>query len=369
MVDSSPSQKNKKPDGVYVIAEAGVNHNGSLDTGLDLVDAAADSGADAVKFQTFRAEAVVTSGAPKATYQERQTGTEQSQLEMLKALELDAESHFALFKKCQERGIEFLSTAFDEESLLLLVDGVGVKRLKAPSGELTNGPLLLSMSRTGLPIILSTGMADLDEIRDALALIAFGYLGKDEPKQSTLLKVYESEEGQKELSKKVTLLHCTTEYPAPLEDVNLSAMNTLGKEFGLRVGYSDHTLGSTIPVAAVAMGATVMEKHLTLDRSMAGPDHAASLEPGEFQEMVAMIRETESAIGDGVKQPAPSELKNKTMARRSLVAFRAIKKGEIFSAENMGALRPDTGMSPMKYWDVLGKPASRDYVAEDPIEE
>lgn len=361
------SQNNGMPDGVYIIAEAGVNHNGSLETALELVNIAADSGANAVKFQTFRAQALATSSAPKAAYQERQTGSNQSQLEMLKALVLEPGDYLVLFKRCQDLDIEFLSTAFDEESLFFLIDKIGIKRLKAPSGELTNGPLLLRMSQTGLPVIVSTGMASLDEIKDALAVLAFGYLGKDDPTSSNFMKAFQSNEGQRELSDKVTLLHCTTEYPAPIEDVNLRAMSTLRNQFNLPVGYSDHTLGLTIPVAAVAMGATIIEKHFTLDRTMAGPDHSASLEPDEFKEMVSRIKATELAIGDGIKKPAPSEINNRTIARRSLVALCAIKKGDIFSAENVGARRPNDGISPMKFWDILGMPATQDYAPEEAI--
>jgi N-acetylneuraminate synthase len=326
----------------FVVAEAGVNHNGSTELAMRLVEVAADAGADAVKFQTFRAEALATAGAGKAAYQERTTGPG-SQLAMLKSLELDADAHRALLQHCAERGIEFMSSPFDPESLDLLVR-LGVRRLKLGSGELTNGPLLKRAAESGLPLIVSTGMATLDEVADALALL----------RRAGALDI--------------TLLQCTTEYPASPADANLRAMATLRDRFGVRVGYSDHTTGTAVAVAAVALGAAVIEKHFTLDRSMPGPDHEASLEPRELAELVAAIRSVESALGDGAKRPMEAELANRSIARRSLVAAVGIRRGEMFSEQNVAAKRPGTGISPMRHWDLIGVPASRDYSPDDLID-
>lgn len=352
---------------VYIIAEAGVNHNGSLAQAEALIDVAAEAGADAVKFQTFRAESLVTQDAPKAAYQQVTTDAEESQYAMLKALELSASDHQALVAHAARRDIQFLSTAFDADSLRFLVDEIGLPRLKIPSGELTNGPLLLQAARTGLPIILSTGMATLGEVEAALQVLAFGYLNTQgqTPGRKAFAEAYQSEEGQHLLKQRVTVLHCTSAYPAPLAAVNLRAMDTLHDAFGLAIGYSDHTEGIAIPIAAVARGATLIEKHFTLDRSLPGPDHRASIEPAELKTLVASIRAVEAALGTPVKAPTGSEWNTRDVARKSLVARRAIAQGEAFSAENITARRPGTGISPMAFWDYLGHVADRAYKPND----
>ncbi|HZV36776.1 MAG TPA: N-acetylneuraminate synthase [Verrucomicrobiae bacterium] len=349
-----------------IIAEAGVNHNGSLDLAMQLVDVAHASGANAVKFQTFQAARLVSRAAPKAEYQKRTTDAAESQFEMIRKLELDETAHRRLIERCAEKGIEFISTPFDLESVELLAK-LKVRRLKLPSGELTNGPLLWSAARTGLPTILSTGMARLGEIEEALGALALGYLGVKPKSRHSLMETFASAGGQELLREKVTLLHCTTEYPAPAAEVNLRAMDTLAQAFGLPVGLSDHTEGIAVAIAAVARGATVIEKHFTLDRNLPGPDHKASLEPGELKAMVAAIRSAEAAMGSPIKGPVDAERKNMPVARKSLVAIKQIKSGEIFTSENLGVKRPGTGISPMDYWDKLGQSATRDYAPDDPI--
>lgn len=351
----------------FIIAEAGVNHNGSLDTALALIDAAVAAGADAVKFQTFKAESLVTRAAAKAEYQKQATGSEQSQLEMLRQLELKFEFHQQLSDYCRQQSIEFMSTAFDSDSLQLLAGQVGVARLKIPSGELTNGPFLLEHARTGKPIILSTGMATLGEVEMALGVLAFGYLGWDEPNLARFQQAYASDAGQDQLRYKVTLLHCTSEYPTPANHVHLRAMDTLHQAFGLPVGYSDHTEGLAVPIAAVARGAVLIEKHFTLDRRLKGPDHQVSLEPGELKQMVAAVRSVEMALGLPGKVPQAEELLTRDVARKSLVAARPIASGEKFSHENLICKRPGTGMSPMEYWHMLGEVSQHDYRPDDLI--
>ncbi|MFD2177628.1 N-acetylneuraminate synthase [Veronia pacifica] len=354
-----------------IIAEAGVNHNGDEKLAFKLVDAAAKAGADIVKFQTFKATELVTEQAVQADYQVANTGKKESQLSMLRRLELSPSCHFALAEHCKKRGIEFLSTAFDSVSLRFLVDELGIQRLKLPSGELINAPLVLEHARTGLDMIVSTGMATLSEVEAALAVIAFGYTaGHDAaPSEAAFRQAYSSVEGQEALKSKVTLLHCTTEYPAPMSDINLRAMDTLSEHFSLAAGYSDHSEGITIPIAAVARGAAVIEKHFTLDKTLNGPDHKASLEPDELVAMVTAVRQVETALGDGIKAPAASEIKNKAIARKSLVAASDIKAGEAFSDANVAIKRPGTGMSPTAYWQVLGSCASRAYQAGELIHE
>lgn len=342
----------------FVIAEAGVNHNGSLEVALALVDAAAAAGADAVKFQTFRAEGVVTRSAPKAEYQERAPVRESSQLEMLRKLELDEGAHRALVARCQERNIEFMSTPFDLPSVELL-SRLGVGRFKVPSGEVSNPLLLRAVARTGKPLIVSTGMATLADVEWALETIAAELV----PEQGR--RAYWTEKGHTTLRDRVTLLHCTTEYPAPPESVNLRAMQTMRTAFGLPVGYSDHTEGAAISVAAAALGATVIEKHFTLDRTMPGPDHAASLEAAELAAFVQAIRAVGLALGDGRKVPHAAEIANRDVARRSLVAARAIRKGELLSADNLTLKRPGTGVPAHRWDEVLGRPASRDYAPDE----
>lgn len=351
---------------VLVIAEAGVNHNGDKDMALALVDAAADAGADVVKFQTFKAEEVVSATAPKAAYQARTTDAAESQLEMLRRLELAPACHHKLAERCAARGIRFLSTPFDVDSLRFLADDMKLPTLKIASGEITNGPLLLEAGKSGCDIILSTGMSTLEEVGEALAVLAFGMSRPAQtPSETAFDDAFESSAGKAALEKRVVLLHCTSEYPAPLEDVNLKAMDTLSDVFGLPVGLSDHTDGIAVAIAAAARGAAIIEKHFTLDRSLPGPDHKASLEPDRLKDMIDGIRAVGQALGDGVKSPMPSEMSNREVVRKSLVALRAIANGETFSEENLGAKRPGSGISPMKFWDWLGRPATRDYSRDE----
>ena len=328
-----------------IIAEAGVNHNGNMEMAKQLVDAAAHAGADMVKFQTFSAERLAIASAPKADYQNQTTDQKQSQFAMLQQLELTAEMHEQLITHCAKKGIGFFSTGFDIQSLDFLAS-LEVEQFKIPSGEITNLPYLRHIGGFGKPLILSTGMATLGEIEEALdALVIAGT-----PRS------------------RITVMHCTTEYPTPMQDVNLLAMTRIRDAFGVEVGYSDHTAGSEVPVAAVALGATVIEKHLTLDANLPGPDHKASLEPDEFGAMVRAIRNIEQAIGDGIKRPSCSEAKNKPIARKSLVAAKPIKTGERFTPDNLTAKRPGTGISPMRWDEMMGRPATRDYDADELIE-
>lgn len=349
----------------YVIAEAGVNHNGSLDLALKLVDAAAEAGADAVKFQTFKADRLTARHAPKAAYQDRTVGTTSSQLEMIRKLELGLDEHRRIREHCTHTGITFLSTPFDVESLAFLIE-LRVERLKLSSGDVTNLPLLRAIGATRLPCILSTGMATLADVEGALGALASGALATPE-RTMPWAEAFRDDRGQHYLRDHVTLLHCTTEYPAPLSDVNLRAMDTLAAAFGLPVGYSDHTEGIVVPVAAVARGATLVEKHFTLDRKLEGPDHAASLEPGELKAMVRAIREVEEALGSPRKIPSASEARNVAAARRSLVAARPIAKGEQFTPENLAVKRPGTGISPMRMDELVGRTADRDFAEDDLI--
>jgi N-acetylneuraminate synthase len=329
-----------------IIAEAGVNHNGDLDRALAMVAAAAGTGADLIKFQSFVTGRSIARHAPKAAYQEATTGTTESQYDMVRKLELSREAHILLAKECSRSGIGFFSTAFDAESLDMLVD-LGIDRIKVPSGEITNLPLLRHMATKKLPVILSTGMATLAEIDAAMGVFEEGGLSRDQ----------------------ITVLHCNTEYPTPMQDVNLRAMTRIAEVFGVRVGYSDHTLGTELPIAAVALGASVIEKHLTLDRSLPGPDHGASLEPHEFAQMTRAIRNIEEALsGDGIKRPSPSEAKNLPIARKSIVAAIPIAAGETFTAANLATKRPGTGISPMRWDEVVGRRAPRDFAADELIE-
>ena len=355
-------------DHTYIIAEAGVNHNGSLAMARKLVEVAAAAGADAVKFQTFKADKLVSRAAIKAEYQTRGTDGAESQHEMIRKLELDEEAHELLAEHCRLCGIEFLSTPFDLESVELLAGQLDLAIIKIPSGDITNAPLILKIAQTGKPVILSTGMSTLGEVEDALGVLAFGYLGKSDPSLTAFRAAYGSVQGQVLLQKMVTLLHCTTEYPAPREDVNLKVMDTLASAFGLPVGYSDHTDGIVVPIAAVARGAVVIEKHFTLDRNLPGPDHKASLEPTELTQMVAAIRLVEEALGSPRKHPAPSEVKNMSVARKSLVAACPIAAGELFTVENLAVKRPGAGVTPMHYWELLYKKVRRDFAADEAVE-
>lgn len=356
---------------IRIIAEAGVNHNGDESLALSLINAAHLAGADVVKFQTFKAANLVTRHAKQANYQTANTGKEESQFAMLSRLELSFEAHLRLIAYCQSLGIEFLSTAFDNESLDFLVNELKLQTLKIPSGELTNAPFVLAHARTGCKLIVSTGMATLAEVEAALGVIAFGLTAPQDakPDEAAFLAAYASVAGQAALAEKVLLLHCTTEYPAPMVDINLRAMDTLSQAFRLPIGYSDHSQGITIPVAAVARGACLIEKHFTLDRNMEGPDHKASLEPDELAAMVQGIRDVELALGDGIKGPRPSEIKNKEIARKSLVAACDIDVGATLTEENLAIKRPGNGMSPYSYWQLLGQTAKRAYLAGEPIRE
>lgn len=318
-------------DRIFVIAEAGVNHNGSLEIAKALVRAAAQAGADAVKFQTFSADALVLRTAEKAEYQKAASGEGESQYEMLKRLELSRLDHEALMEECRRCRIQFCSTAFDFDSVRFL-DSLNIPFMKVPSGEITNLPYLRMINACRRPVILSTGMATMDEVSAAFDVFT---------------------------DCDVTLLHCTTEYPCPFNSVNLRAMLTLKERFGCSVGYSDHTQGIEVPIAAAALGAKVIEKHFTLNRDMEGPDHKASLEPGELTSMIASIRNVERALGTGDKRPDPVELENVSVARKSIVAKRDIAEGELLSAENLTTMRPGTGMSPMFWDEVVGSPSPR----------
>ncbi|PMS15868.1 N-acetylneuraminate synthase [Trinickia dabaoshanensis] len=328
-----------------VIAEAGVNHNGSIDLAYQLIDAAAAAGVDYVKFQTFRAEALATRAAPKAAYQQATTGSGESQLAMLKRLELPLEAFADLAAYCAKCGVAFMSTPFDLEAANFL-DGIGMAAFKVSSGDLTNTPFLRALGAKGKPVILSSGMATLGEVEQAVQTL-----------ESAGLAISD-----------ITLLHCTTEYPAPAEEVNLRAMQTLRAAFpGATIGYSDHTQGIEIPIAATALGAQVIEKHFTLDRTMEGPDHKASLEPGELAAMVRAIRRVSAALGDGRKRPTPSELPNRAVARKSIVAARPIAKGETLSADNLAVRRPGNGLSPTRWDEIIGTTATRDYAQDEPL--
>ena len=328
---------------IFIIAEAGVNHNGDMNLAKKLIDAAKSAGADAVKFQTFKADRLVSKAAQKADYQKKTTGADESQLEMLKKLELSISDFKDLKKYCEEKEILFLSTPFDLESIDFL-ESLNISIYKVPSGEITNLPYLIKIASTGKAVIMSTGMSDLDEV--ALALEVLRNYGAGT----------------------ITLLHCNTQYPTPFEDANIKAMLTLKERFGVAVGYSDHTLGIVAPIAAIALGATVIEKHFTLDKNMEGPDHRASLDPQELKAMVTSIRNIEIALGDGIKRPSVSETPNKEVARKSIVAKRNIAKGEILTEDNLTVKRPGHGISPMKWFEVLGTSAERDFYEDELIE-
>ncbi|MDE5493027.1 N-acetylneuraminate synthase [Elizabethkingia meningoseptica] len=330
-----------------IIAEAGVNHNGSMENAFKLIDAAVDAKVDYIKFQTFKAEKLVSKSAKKADYQIQNTGnTDDSQFDMLKKLELSRENHEVLIDYCKNKNISFFSTAFDLDSLDYLKE-IGLDLVKIPSGEITNLPYLRKAAQLFQKVIISTGMCTMDDIKAAVDIFL--------------------KEGV--LKENITILHCNTEYPTPMKDVNLKAMLSIKNSFGTEVGYSDHTLGIEVPIAAVAMGASIIEKHFTLDKTLPGPDHAASLEPDELKAMAIAIHNIDLAIsGDGIKRPSESELKNIEIARKSIVASKNISKGEVFSLDNITIKRPGSGISPMRWDDVIGKPASRDFITDDLIE-
>ena len=330
---------------ITIIAEAGVNHNGSMATAKKMIDAAVDAGADLVKFQTFKAETLITETAEKAEYQKNLTEDSESQFEMLKKLELNRDKHEELILYCGQKNIQFLSTAFDHDSIDLLAE-LNIPFFKIPSGDITNLPYMRHVGRMGKPVVMSTGMATLEEVQIAMNVLLEVGVKKDD----------------------LTILHCNTEYPTPMPDVNLRAMLTIRDELGVNVGYSDHTLGIEVPVAAVAMGACVIEKHFTLDRNMPGPDHAASLEPDELKSMVSAIRNIEQALGYGEKKPSPSETNNIVVVRKSIVAKKDIKKGEVLSDSNLDTKRPGTGISPMEWDAYIGKFADREYQTDELIQ-
>lgn len=335
------------PEHVLIIAEAGVNHNGSIELAKQLIDKAVEAGVDIIKFQTFKSEKLVSKSAKQAEYQRKNIGekSDGSQYNMLKKLELSETDHEVLIDYCKQKGIRFFSTAFDLDSIDYL-HSLNMGLWKIPSGEITNYPYIKKIAQYGEPVILSTGMCELSDIEAALDVL----VGEGVPK------------------KDITILHCNTEYPTPFEDVNLRAMQEIGNTFGVKIGYSDHTKGIEVPIAAVALGATVIEKHFTLDRNMEGPDHKASLEPSELKEMVSAIRNIEKALGSGHKQVSESERRNIAVARKSIVAARDIKKGEILTEENLAVKRPGTGISPMRWNDVLGTIAIRDFKEEELIQ-
>ena len=331
---------------VIVIAEAGVNHNGDIEKAKELIDAAAAAQVDFVKFQTFKASKLVIQHSKKADYQIENTKDNSSQFDMLKKLELTKQMHFDLIEHCNKKNVKFLSTGFDIESLLFLKD-IGIELAKVPSGELTNLPYLRAIAQNFKQIVISTGMASMREVTAAVDVMLENGVQKDN----------------------ITVLHCNTEYPTPMKDVNLLAMLDIKRKLGIEIGYSDHTLGIEVPIAATALGAAVIEKHFTLDRSLPGPDHRASLEPGELKEMVQSIRNIEVAInGSGIKEPSLSELKNKPIARKSIVAIAAIEEGDKLTTLNIGVKRPGTGINPMKWDEVLGTVASKDFAIDDLIE-
>lgn len=361
------NHKGAKSNRAFIIAEAGVNHNGDVNLACRLIDVAAEAKADAVKFQTFVASEVISKWAPKAKYQKRTTGEGESQLEMVKRLELSESNHETLIDHADKRGIKFLSTPFDSASLRLLTERFDLDTIKIPSGEITNGPFLLEIARTGRDVILSTGMSTLGEVETALGVLAFGFIKsrKVTPSSRAFEAAYISQRGQQSLRKKVSLLHCTTEYPATYFDVNLRAMDALRMSFGLPVGLSDHTSGIHVAIAAVARGSGIIEKHFTLDRSLPGPDHAASLEPLELAQMITAIRDIERALGDGRKLPMHSELANRLVARRSLVAARNIDNGRKLTSDDISCKRPGNGISPMRFWEVIGSKSNTNYISDE----
>jgi len=329
---------------VFIIAEIGVNHNGSMKKVMEMIRVAKDVGADAAKFQTAVPELVMIKDAEKADYQHKNTEKNESQLEMIKKIHLPLNAYKKIKVECEKLDIEFMSTAFDNVSLETLKK-LNLKRNKIPSGEITNLPYLRHIGKMGKPIIMSTGMSTLDEVHNALNILIKSGAEKEQ----------------------ITILHCNTEYPTLMKDVNLKAMLTIRDELGVKIGYSDHTLGIEVAISAVAMGATVIEKHFTLDRTLPGPDHAASLEPDELKSMVTAIRNIENAMGSGIKKPSSSEIKNMPIARKSIVAKKSIKKSEKFSEDNLTVKRPGTGISPMEWDNVIAKVANHDYEMDDLI--
>jgi N-acetylneuraminate synthase len=354
----------------FIIAEAGVNHNGNLDRAIQMIDVAAEAGADAIKFQTFKAENLVTAAAPKAAYQKAKTDPREGQLDMLQALELDEVAHRRLRDRCAAMGVEFMSSPFDEPSVRFLADDIGVARLKLGSGEITNALLISAAAQTGLPLIISTGMSVIEDITACLGFVGSVYLDRPMPRTPAEAVAAGGEaDVLSALRDRVSLLHCTSDYPTRPEDVNLFAMDTLRDTFGLPTGLSDHTAGIAVSVAAIARGATVVEKHFTLDRSLPGPDHAASLSAAELKDLVSAIRQVEAALGSREKQPTIAEKSTAMVARRCLVAAKPISAGEVFTSVNLTSKRPANGLSPLYSWSLLGKQARHSYDPDMPLRE
>ena len=357
-------------DSLFVIAEAGVNHNGNPDLAFQLVDVALEAGADAIKFQTFKTENLVTKTVPKANYQKHAINTEETQFSMLKELELSYETHRELISYCNKREIDFLSTAFDLDSLKFLSHDLKLKTLKISSGDINNAPLLLAHAHTDCDLIISTGMSTLLEIEEMLGVVAFGFIYPKNTQittRSVFEEAYLSKEGQDLLKERVTLLHCTSEYPAPYEDIDLNAMVAIRNAFGLKTGYSDHSEGISVATAATALDAKIIEKHFTLDKTLPGPDHKASLDPIELKDMITAIRNIEKAMGNGIKEPKSSELENKKISRKSLVAAVKINKGDLFTEYNLTTKRSEGGLSPMLYWEFLNTKSQNSYKPDECI--
>jgi len=349
----------------FIIAEAGVNHNGSTSIAKKIIDVAKKGGADAVKFQTFIAKDLVTFNADKAEYQKKNTNIDESQFYMLRKLELSRNQHKILFDYCQKKKIEFMSTAFDLQSLIFLNKNFNIKRFKIASPEITNAPLLIEFGKLKKKIILSTGMANTHEIEEGLSAIAFGLMRKSNPSKKNIYKSYKSIEGKNFLKKYVTLLHCTSEYPTKLKDTNLNCIETLRNKFKLDIGYSDHTNESIASMVAVSKGATIIEKHITLDKKMHGPDHSSSLEPIEFFNFVKNIRLVEKSLGINEKKPTLQEIKTKKIVRKSIVAIKPISKGDKFTDSNISIKRPGTGISPFKYFEMINTRSKKDYLIDE----
>ncbi len=354
---------------IFVIAEAGVNHNGVFENAVKLVDEAKNAGADAVKFQTFITDNCLSKSISKADYQVNNTGSG-SQYEMVKSLELTFDEHKRLKGYCDLVGIDYLSTAFDFESLEFLTLELKLDKLKIASGEITNSPLLLAHAKTGCELILSTGMCTIGDIEYALGVIAFGLINDSSklPSEVEFSNAFFSKKGQELIKSKVTILHCTTEYPAPFDEINLNAIETIQKAFGLRIGYSDHSEGITVPILSVAYNISILEKHFTLDKNMEGPDHLASLEPSELKVMIKSVRQAEKALGSSSKRPSESEMRNLSKVRKVILAKQAIIEGDLFTSENLCIKRGQGGVKPSEYWSLLGLNASRDYEVDDSID-
>lgn len=358
---------------VFMIAEAGVNHNGCLDLALKMVDTASEAGADAIKFQIFDADQLVVLGAEKANYQRCSGDRREDQHQMLRGLELSKHDFFKIKEHCLKRQIKFLASPFDSDSLSFLVDELEAPVVKFGSGEISSLPLLMEAARKGVSMILSTGMSDIEDVCLALGTIAYGYMNTAvdhsalEPSKDVFLRTFGSEEAKAIIKERITLLHCTSEYPAPFESINLRAMKTLRDTFDLPVGFSDHSRGVHVSLAAVALGATTLEKHFTLDKNMVGPDHKASLDPEELKRWVRETREVAVSLGSEAKNPQAVELENRKVVRKSLVALKPIPKGDSFSEQNLGIKRPGGGLPPYRYWEFLGKVANKDFRVDDPI--